>query len=432
MSNNSKNPYEDFLKRGQSSEEPTPTEEFAQADRGQPDLKTEKSYAFKDNKNLFIAGGVVLLTLVIIVLFISILVKKVTREEEPVLTVSDGALSKIEYQDITNLKGKIYSENEKKEAALKAERERIARLAQEQAERERLERERLEREASGSTADVKQENSKLGRFAGSSTSNEQKPKTIAEARNSKPEELTPYEIAMIRKTAGDVLGYQSPISGNGSSGSGSDLERPSTLGNMLITERHRNGTAYLRASRDYLLMRGTNIACTLLPRVVTDYPSQPQCMVNEDIYSPEGIVLIDRGSKVLGEQRVAMEAGVGKVFIAWADVETPKGVSINIDSMGADQLGGSGLDAWIDNHYKQRFGGAIFLSFLDDFFKVLSDQASNKKYEFGNTTENAGSMAEIVLENTINIKPTGYIMPAQQINIIVARDVDFTHIYKVY
>lgn len=426
MSNNTNNPYDEFLKRGKSNEEPEPTEEFTQADRGQPELKVDKSYSFKDNKNMIIAGVVVLFTLLIVILFISIMVSKVSGTDEPVSTVVDGALSKVEHQDITNLKSKIDRENERKEAALNAERDRIARLAQEQAERERLARER-----SNPTPVEKETSPKLGRFESEPTSNTVKPRSISESRNEKPEDLTPYEIAMMRKTAGDVLGYQSPVK-SGSSESGSQLEQPSTLGNMLVTERFKNGTAYLRPSRDYLLMRGTNIACTLLPRVVTNYPSQPQCMVNEDVYSPEGIVLVERGSKVLGEQRVAMKSGIGKVFVAWADIETPAGVSINIDSMGADQLGGSGLDAWIDNHYPQRFGGAILLSFIDDFFEILANKASKTEYNFEASSDNASSMAQIVLENTINIEPTGYIMPAQQINIIVARDVDFTHIYKVY
>ena len=40
-------------------------------------------------------------------------------------------------------------------------------------------------------------------------------------------------------------------------------------------------------------------------------------------------------------------------------------------------------------------------------------------------------MAELALENSINIQPTGYANQGQQINILVARDIDFSDIYKV-
>ena len=40
-------------------------------------------------------------------------------------------------------------------------------------------------------------------------------------------------------------------------------------------------------------------------------------------------------------------------------------------------------------------------------------------------------MAEIALENSINIQPTGYALQGQLVNILVARDIDFSSIYSV-
>lgn len=48
----------------------------------------------------------------------------------------------------------------------------------------------------------------------------------------------------------------------------------------------------------------------------------------------------------------------------WTRVETPNGVIVEIDSPGTDPLGRSGHDGYIDNHFWQRFGGAMLLSLL--------------------------------------------------------------------
>lgn len=418
------NPYADFFEDKSKNEVPTPSEEFQETDRGQPELKVEQPKSLKENRNILIAIGLVIVTILLVGFFIFKLMSRFGTEDVVENGIVDNALDKTVHLSIGSAQNKIDAANKKEAEAARLLRERLAREAAERLARE--EAERLAREKA--EVGQKDNTAKLGRFGGSDSSNTGATR-MQDIRSQKADKLTPAERAILRRGMPDLLGYESKA--KASSSTGSNVERPSVLGNMLITERHANGTAYVRASREYLLMRGTSIPCTLLPRVVTNYVSQPTCMVNEDVYSPEGIVLIERGSKVLGEQRIAMKAGVGKVFIAWADIETPAGVSVSIDSMGADQLGGSGIDAWIDNHYAKRFGGAILLSFIDDLSEIASSKIANTEYNFEQSSDNASSMSQIVLESSINIEPTGYLMPATQTTILVARDVDFTHIYKV-
>lgn len=219
------------------------------------------------------------------------------------------------------------------------------------------------------------------------------------------------------------------LMGGGSSRGGESIS------GMLATESYPDGIAQQRQDLKFLLIHGTTIPCTLIPRIVTNYPGQTSCLINRDVYSADGsVVLISRGSKVDGERKVSMKNGIAKVFVAWGSIETPDGVRVRIDSMAADQLGAAGLDAWIDNHYAERFGGAILLSFLDDVFQAIADNASGSSDDgmtFDSSTNNAQDMASIALENSINIPPTGYVNHASETNIIVARDVDFRHIYGV-
>lgn len=220
----------------------------------------------------------------------------------------------------------------------------------------------------------------------------------------------------------------------GNSGGGSGGEGGS-LGGMLATEDMPEGRAYVRPDLKFLLIHGTTASCVLLPRIVTNYPGQTRCMINRDVYSANGhTILIRSGSIANGERKVSMKQGIAKVFVAWRDIETPEGVSIRLDSMAADQLGAAGLDAWIDNHYAERFGGAIMLSLLDDTFKALGNSTTKSGdggVTFDSSTSNGEDMASIALENSINMAPTGYVNQGTELTILVARDIDFRSIYGV-
>lgn len=416
------NPYENFFKKGgaesdQPANDVQPSVEMQSTDRGAPTIKVERDGGI--NKNIIIAVGMIVFTLFVVAVIISILMSRLSGgDAEALPPVENAALNKVEQESLANIKARMEADKRREEEAARLERERLAALARERAEREARERQEQQPPAPppGQPA--------LGKLNTAQASD----KPLSQR---KPEELTAEELAQLRKGKGDVLGYQ-PKAEQRDSGQ-SSLERPNSLGNMLITERHADGYATLRKSRKYLLMRGTNIPCTILPRVITNYFSQPTCIVNEDVYSPDGVVLVDRGSKVIGEQRTALKRGSKRVFVAWADIETPEGVSIKVDSMAADSLGGAGVDAWIDNHWVERFGSAILLSFMDDLFEIIANEAGRGENQatFENSTNNASSMAQLALEDNIKIQPTGYIMPAKQVTIIVARDIDFTNIYEV-
>lgn len=233
--------------------------------------------------------------------------------------------------------------------------------------------------------------------------------------------------------------YLNSSGGTGGSGGGagslggSSSSGGSSIGGMLATESYANGIATMRPDMKFLLRAGQTIPCTLIPRIVTNYPGQTRCLINKDVYSADGsVVLINRGDTANGERKVQMKQGVAKVFITWGTIESDEGASIRIDSMAADQLGAAGVDAWVDRHLGDRFGGAVALSLLDDGLRILSDSAKKGDgVTFDSSTNNTQDMASIALENSINIPPTGHVNPAQEITIIVARDVDFRSIYEV-
>lgn len=133
------------------------------------------------------------------------------------------------------------------------------------------------------------------------------------------------------------------------------------------------------------------------------------------------------------EQNIQMSQGKARVSILWGRIETPKNVSINLDSPATGQLGEMGVNAKVNNHFWKRFGGAIMLSVIQDAFAIgrshLEKQSDGDTTTITNTTNAAENMMEEVLKNTVNIPPTATINQGTVINIMVARDVDFNSIY---
>ncbi|WP_412497218.1 type IV secretion system protein VirB10 [Vibrio fluvialis] len=201
------------------------------------------------------------------------------------------------------------------------------------------------------------------------------------------------------------------------------------------SSRFSKGAASVRAkgSLDYLLKHGSVIPCAIYTQIISTHSGYVTCRVTQDVYSANGAtLLVEKGSLVSGVQNVAMEQGQASIFTTWADIETPRGVMIQIDSLGTGPLGAAGIEAWVDNHFAERFGGAIMLSFVDDTLATLSSQLSkNNNVSVDNSTQNASDMASKALESSINIPPTGYAYIGQRINILIARDIDMSNVYQL-
>lgn len=212
-------------------------------------------------------------------------------------------------------------------------------------------------------------------------------------------------------------------------------DKKAKTNNSLDVPKYENGSAthYKKSYRRFLINHGTNIPCILKTEIISEYDGIVQCQVSSDIWSASGEVkLIERGSLVTGQQNVNIDNGMARAFITWGDIQTTSGNFVQINSLGTGQLGAAGVDAWIDNHYAQRFGGAILLSLLDDAFaNIFNNNKGSNSYSFDSSEENASDMASKALEHSIDIAPTGYIAIGKRMNILVARDIDMSSVYSI-
>lgn len=92
------------------------------------------------------------------------------------------------------------------------------------------------------------------------------------------------------------------------------------------------------------------------------------------------------------------------------------------------------MSGWIDNHYVQRFSGALMVGMVPDVMGALSNQAGKKDRNTDyteNSREAFADMAKETLKNSINIPPTLYKNQGEIITLITNQDIDFSHIYQL-
>ena len=211
-----------------------------------------------------------------------------------------------------------------------------------------------------------------------------------------------------------------------------------SIGGLLTPSFIPKVQAGLIGDRNMILPKGKSIDCALTVRVVNEVAGMATCVLTADVYSDNGrVVLLDRGSEAVGEYAATMAQGQRRLFLLWTRVKTPNGVVINLNSPAADALGTSGLDGSVDNHWWDRLGAAFLLSIVQDAIGFATAQAAGggaqgqlSIYQHSATTGNR--MAEVVLQSTINIKPTLYKNQGDRATIFVARDLDFGTVYALH
>jgi type IV secretion system protein VirB10 len=186
---------------------------------------------------------------------------------------------------------------------------------------------------------------------------------------------------------------------------------------------------------DYLLKLGTTIPCVTKTGIDTTLPGLVICQVVSDVYSANGkTLLVERGAMVFGEQRSALKQGQARTFVLWTRIDNPSGVTLNIDSPAADQMGVTGIAGFVDTHFWDRFGGAILISLISDFSATIqakSQETGDNSTTYNNTTNTGEDLATETLKNSINIPPTLIVNPATLVNVVVARDISFQNVYRL-
>jgi type IV secretion system protein VirB10 len=188
-------------------------------------------------------------------------------------------------------------------------------------------------------------------------------------------------------------------------------------------------SAQVLPTQRLLLPKGAFIDCTLETAIDSTLPGMTTCITATDTFSADGkVVLLERGSKLVGETRGEVQLGSARVFVLWTEARTPTGVVIPLASPGTDELGRAGVSGQVDRHFWERFGAAILISILDAASQAAVQSTSNTVIY--NPTGSQDVMAD-VLKDTLRIPPTVTKSQGDRIQVLVARDLDFRSVYEL-
>ena len=179
-----------------------------------------------------------------------------------------------------------------------------------------------------------------------------------------------------------------------------------------------------------LLPKGAFIDCTLETAIDSTLPGMTTCVTATDTFSADGeVVLLGRGTQLVGETRGEVRQGQARVFVLWTEARTPSGVVVPLDSPGTDALGRSGLTGEVNTHFWARFGAAILVSVIDAGVQAGVQSTGN-----GTVIVNPSTSENVmtgVLQSTVDIPPTVSVAPGTRVQVLVARNVDFRSVYRL-
>jgi type IV secretion system protein VirB10 len=268
-----------------------------------------------------------------------------------------------------------------------------------------------------------------------------------------PPPKTPEELELERRLGGPVLAASTdrsspPAQAAESEGSiaadpsaglppagGSDNVKGAVGGDTLASLLRPTATPAVSArvlpTQRFMLPKGSFIDCTLETAISSALPGMTTCVTATDTFGADGnIVLLERGSKLVGETRGEVSQGKPRLFVLWTEARTPTGVVVPLASPGTDELGRSGLSGTIDRHWWLRFGTAILITVIDG-----AVQGATESHGTGGTVvlnpSTSSDVATEVLRGTLNIPPTIDKAQGDRIEILVARDVDFRSVYSL-
>lgn len=253
---------------------------------------------------------------------------------------------------------------------------------------------------------------------------------------------TPAQLAQQRRLSGSVFTNAASVQPAAPAGAAPPSTSPAVLPAGGAAPTAGDLSALLRTSavaavraevlpaQRLLLPKGAFIDCTLETAIDSTLPGMTTCVMATDAFGVDGkVVLLERGTKLIGETRGQVQQGQARVFVLWTEARTPTGVVVPLASPGADELGRSGLPGEVNRHFWERFGAAMLISIIDGAVETAASRNGNGTVVVDPAAAQ-GVMTE-VLKGTVNIPPTVMKRNGDRIQVLVARDLDFRSVYEL-
>jgi type IV secretion system protein VirB10 len=256
-----------------------------------------------------------------------------------------------------------------------------------------------------------------------------------------PAPPSPEELAQQRQLSGAVFSNAQPgagaappeisaVSGPPPGSVPAAAAPPRELSALLHAAPTPAARAEMLPAQRLLLPKGAFIDCTLETAIDSTLPGMTTCVMATDVFGVDGkVVLMERGTKLIGETQGQVQQGQARVFVLWTEARTPAGVVVPLASPGADELGRSGLPGEVNRHFWERFGAAMLISIVDGAVEAAATRNGGGTVVLDPAASQ--SVMTEVLKGTVNIPPTVVKKNGDRIQVLVARDLDFRSVYEL-
>ena len=186
------------------------------------------------------------------------------------------------------------------------------------------------------------------------------------------------------------------------------------------------------ASSPFTLHAGTLIPGILVTGINSDLPGDIVGQVSRDVYDSrtQRILLIPRGSRLIGTYDNQVGAGQGRLLIAWTRLILPDGRSMRLPGLALkDAAGQTGARDKVDNHWRRVFGNALLLSAISAGVQLSQPQQSNVltppsagQVAAGALGQELSNVALEILRRGMDVPPTITIRAGQPFNVFLNGD----------
>lgn len=205
--------------------------------------------------------------------------------------------------------------------------------------------------------------------------------------------------------------------------------------NQVASDKVQTVKAKFQGNTSYKIFQGKVIPAILETAINSDLPGMVRAIVQEDVYSETGeVVLLPKGTRLVGQYNSKVAVGQTRIYIIWSRALTPNNVDISLGSPNTNALGEAGMEGAVDTHFWKIFGNSILLSIIGAAASEVGAQNSNSAVGvYGNpyqtaVTQGILNSSNVVLQNNMNIQPTIHVNQGSIIKVFVARDLDFSGI----
>ncbi len=207
---------------------------------------------------------------------------------------------------------------------------------------------------------------------------------------------------------------------------------PERTGVAFKASRIPGGKAGPAMDLTYMLMPGV-VKCVLNNAIDTTQPGPIFCHTSEDIYSPQHVRLMEKGTQIVGSYTSNMQQGQTRLPAVSAFAITPNGVTVALASPMGDALGRAGFAGEVDTHFMSKFGGALLLMASQG---AIGAAQATLQHGNGNSYLNlqsggVESTVSEVLRNTVNIPPTVTVNQGSEVAFLVTQPIDFRDAYEL-